>query len=283
LAARTGVGEFVDFAVRLGDWIDTRCRSAGSLGGYVVGTDNAGRVRASVSTAHNADLVEFFGQLADHTRYRRWTHAVGTAGDFVVRMWQPDRCHFAAGSPEGDTTDRSVGVLDAQTHAVLALDQYIESLDWAAGALTVTDTADRANSALLAGEWFTGPTVSTASERVNPDVPIEPGLPKPDPSAVWFEGSGQLAGALQACGTVGHRVAAGRHVYTLGEAQAVLGRDQTVGGRALPKGCGVPAASSALHVGFEASGYYPVRHVGATAWYLLAASGRHPFRPVTGG
>jgi hypothetical protein len=282
LAARTGQAEFVDAALRLGDWIDTRCRSAGSLGGYVVGTDNAGRVRTSASTAHNADLVEFFRQLAGQTGYRRWERAAGTAADFVARMWQPDRCHFAAGSPDGNTVDRSVGVLDAQTHAVLALPGYAGSLDWAGSALTVTDTADRPNSALLAGEWFTGPTVSTASEHVNPGVPIEPGLPKPDPCAVWLEGTGQLASALRDCPDAGHRVTAGRHQYTLGEAQAVLGRGQTVGGRALPEGCGVPAASSPLHVGFEASGYYPVRHVGATAWYVLAASGRHPFRPAVG-
>jgi hypothetical protein len=31
-----------------------------------------------------------------------------------------------------------------------------------------------------------------------------------------------------------------------------------------------------VHVGYVRSGYYPARHVGATAWYVLAAAGVNP-------
>jgi hypothetical protein len=43
---------------------------------------------------------------------------------------------------------------------------------------------------------------------------------------------------------------------------------------------GVVAASSPLHIGTEPSGYYPVRHVGATGWLVLGGLTRHPWRPV---
>jgi hypothetical protein len=41
----------------------------------------------------------------------------------------------------------------------------------------------------------------------------------------------------------------------------------------------VPAASSPRHIGTDPSGYYPVRHVGATGWLLLGALCGHPWRP----
>jgi hypothetical protein len=50
-----------------------------------------------------------------------------------------------------------------------------------------------------------------------------------------------------------------------------------VGSKALPERSGVVSASSPLDTGFG-FGYYPYRHTGATAWYLLAAARANPLR-----
>ena len=60
-------------------------------------------------------------------------------------------------------------------------------------------------------------------------------------------------------------------------AQELLGGGQTLGSRPVAAGSGVVSASSPLDTGFG-FGYYPYRHTGATAWYLLAATGTNPLR-----
>lgn len=39
---------------------------------------------------------------------------------------------------------------------------------------------------------------------------------------------------------------------------------------------GLAAASSPVHVGYLDSGYYPVKHVAATAWLALALARTNP-------
>jgi hypothetical protein len=41
---------------------------------------------------------------------------------------------------------------------------------------------------------------------------------------------------------------------------------------------GVVAASSLIDTGFG-FGYFPVQHVGATPWYLMASLGANPYQP----
>lgn len=60
-------------------------------------------------------------------------------------------------------------------------------------------------------------------------------------------------------------------------AQDTLGKGQTVGGKAIPDGNGVVAASSPLNTGYGFS-YFPNLHVGATSWYLIAALLGNPFQ-----
>jgi hypothetical protein len=101
---------------------------------------------------------------------------------------------------------------------------------------------------------------------------------------VWFEGTGQLAAALLARGRTTDLPTFGGDVATattyLGQcalAQDELGVGQTVNGVAIPDGMGVVAASSVLNSGFGFS-YFPNRHIGATAWYLIAAHGDNPYQ-----
>ena len=273
----TGDGEFLGAAVRLGEWVVRVASSPGRLGGFTDGLDRIGTPIGLVSTARNAELVAFFGQLADLTGDRTWQTHRDEARRFVAAMWNPVQQAFAAVS-DGVTIDRGQLILEAQTHAWLALRDlnHIGCLHYVARHLMATDTAARPNSTLIGSQQFTGVTFSAASLAADPAIPIEPGLPKPDPNAVWFEGTAQYACAL-------HNSSAGaldssNQLQTLTAAQAQLGAGQTVADQPLPPGAGVVATTSPLRVGAAGSGYYPARHVAATAWYLLAAAGTNPLR-----
>jgi hypothetical protein len=94
---------------------------------------------------------------------------------------------------------------------------------------------------------------------------------------VWFEGTAHLALALRDRHARGDEVHARRLIASIEQAQDLLGTGQTVGDKALPERSGVVSASSPLDTGFG-FGYYPYRHAGATAWYLLAATRTNPLR-----
>ncbi len=97
-----------------------------------------------------------------------------------------------------------------------------------------------------------------------------------NPHGVWCEGSAQLACALQH-GAAGHESrTAGTLLSDLSRAQQLLGRGQHVGGVALGVG-GLVAATSLIDTGFG-FGYFQVQHVGATAWYVMAALRHNPLR-----
>lgn len=98
--------------------------------------------------------------------------------------------------------------------------------------------------------------------------------PKPDHAAVWFEGTAQLALALRDRDRRGDEAAAGL-LDQLRSAQANLGRGQIFGGK--PTSGGIVAASSPLDTGFG-FGYFPNLHIGATSWYVLAATAFNPYR-----
>lgn len=60
-------------------------------------------------------------------------------------------------------------------------------------------------------------------------------------------------------------------------AQATLGEGEAVNGGLIPERTGIVAASSVLNTGFGFS-YFPRLHIGATAWYVIAAQSGNPFR-----
>ncbi|MDT5036671.1 MAG: hypothetical protein QOE03_1856 [Micromonosporaceae bacterium] len=276
LHQRTGDGRMVGAAVRIADWIGRVCRSDGPLGGFTDGVDRAGQPLRGVGTAHNADLVAFFGQLAAVTGDQGWLGQRDAAARFVTAMWDPRDQIFHSGTADGRTVDRAFTVLDAQTHSWLALRDldHVGCLDTVDRKLTVTDTAVRPNSTLVGAQTVTGVTLSSGSRTADPQTPIEPGLPRPDLDAVWLEGTAQYAAALRHS-PLG-ALDTGTRLSALTAAQADLGVGQTVADRRLPDDAGLIAASSPVHVGYVRSGYFPARHVAATAWYVLAAAGVNP-------
>ncbi len=194
-------------------------------------------------------------------------------------MWEPTGGFFYTGTNDGVTINRSPVPEDTQTwtHLALSSPAHARSLDWAASELAVLDTADRPNSTVPAGQSYAGVTFSSASLLANEAAPIAEGQPRPDRNGVWFEGTAHLALALRDRGAGGDEKRARRLLGSIERAQDLLGAEQTVGGTPLPARSGVVSASSPLDTGFG-FGYYPYRHTGATAWYLLAVSRANPLR-----
>jgi len=277
LARCTGASRFRAGAVRIGDWIEANGRSNQPLGGYKFGVDGANAPLPFSACEHNIDLVGLFGQIARLTRNRVWLERRAHAEAFVKKMWEPDGGFFWTGTNDGSTINKNPIPEDTQTWGFLALEQrrYAGSLDWDATNLRVLDNAERRNSTVPAGQEYEGVTFSSASLVADEDAPIAPFQPKPDRNGVWFEGNGHLALALRKRGRHGDETAARRLQASTEKAQDLLGPGQTVGGLALPERAGVVSASSPLDTGFG-FGYYPYRHIGATAWYLLAANRSNP-------
>ena len=283
LARRTGKRRFLDGAVRIGTWIEVNGGTDQPLGGYRFGVDGANAKLPFSSTEHNTDLVALFGQLALLTGDPVWRRRRATARAFVEKMWEPAGTSgagfFYTGTNDGVSVNRSPIPEDAQTwtHLALGSRRYSRSLDWAAAELAVLDRSDRPNSTVPAGQSYEGVTFSSASPLANEDAPIAEFQPRPDRNGVWFEGTAHLALALRDRAGHGDEARARRLVASIERAQELLGTGQTVGTRTLPERAGVVSASSPLDTGFG-FGYYPYRHTGATAWYLLAATRTNPLR-----
>lgn len=279
LARRTGQRRFLGGAVRIGEWIERNGRTGEPLGGYKFGVNGADEKLPFTSTEHNTDLLCLFGRLARLTGRRVWLARRARAEAFLMRMWEPDGGFFYTGTNDGITVNKSPIPEDTQTWTHLALDSraHARSLDWAARELAVLDHAGRRNSTVPAGQSYGGVTFSSASLLADEDAPVADSQPKPDRNGVWFEGTAHLALALRERRRRGDEAGAWRLLDSIERAQDLLGGGQTVGGRALPERAGVVSASSPLDTGFG-FGYYPYRHVGATAWYLMAATRSNPLR-----
>ncbi|MDC2954272.1 Tat pathway signal sequence domain protein [Streptomyces gilvifuscus] len=277
LAGRTGRRRFLTGAVRIGEWIERVGRTDEPLGGYKFGVNGADEKLPFTSTEHNTDLVGLFGRLARLTGDKVWLERRSRAAAFVRRMWEPSGGFFYTGTNDGVTINRSPVPEDTQTwtHLALSSPAHSRSLDWAATELAVRDGAERPNSTVPQGQSYEGVTFSSASLAANEDAPIASGQPKPDRNAVWFEGTAHLALALRCRRAPGDGARARRLLASIERAQDLLGGGQTLGGTAVAQGSGVVSASSPLDTGFG-FGYYPYRHTGATAWYLLAAARANP-------
>jgi hypothetical protein len=279
LAERTGARRFLAGAVRIGTWVETNARTDQPLGGYRFGVDGANNKLPYSGTEHNIDLVGLFGRLARLTGDGVWLRRRARAAAFVGRMWDSSGGFFYTGTNDGVTVNTSPVPEDTQTWSYLSLHdrRRARSVDWAADHLAVLDTADRPNSTVPAGQSYEGVTFSSASLLADETSPIAASQPKPDRNGVWFEGTAHLALALRERCASGDERRAARLIASIERAQDQLGADQTVGSKALPERSGVVSASSPLDTGFG-FGYYPYRHVGATAWYLLAAARANPLR-----
>lgn len=262
-------------ALRIADWIVGNTYSTKPLGGLSFGVNGANAPIPNGSTEHNIDCVAFFALLHRITRDDAWRDAEAHARAFVERMWEPALGCFYTGTNDGLTINRDPLPLDPQTWSWLALQdrRYAGALDWASEALAVTDSADAPNTQLPSGVSVSGVAFSTTSLT---STAAYNGLPV-NPRSVWLEGTAQLATAFADRRAAGDRAAAEFLLTQVRIAQDSLGQGQRVGGNPLPPRSGVVAASSLHDSGFG-FGYFPVQHVGASAWFVMASRRVNPMR-----
>jgi len=274
----TRARRYLDGAVRIGEWIVANTTTNQPLSGYKFGVDGGNNPLPFSSTEHNIDVIGLFTHLHKLTGKSIWLARREPALTFLRNMWNPVEGFFYTGTNDGTNINPSPLPEDPQTWSYLALRsrKYEKTLDWAIANLTATDTPTSPNSRLVDGQTFTGITFSSFSLIADPTVPIDPFNPPPDPNAVWFEGTGHMACALNERRKSGDAAKARAYLATIAKAQDQLGVGQTVGGAALPARSGVVAATSPLHTGFG-FGYYNFRHTGATSWYLMAAAKTNPY------
>jgi hypothetical protein len=287
LYARTRNRAYLDGAVQLGTWIFNNTFDTRGAGGYNFGVDGGNNKLLFKATEHNIDTYAFFTMLARFTVGGPWSSRAQHARTFVEAMWNPAGKFFWTGTgTDGVAINKDNIPEDVQTWSFMALKaaQFAASIDWAKTNLTTTDTPQTINSRLTGLLRFQGATF--ASDSLRALTPSSQFDRPPDPNAVWMEGTAHLAEALilrglpreqDLEGFTGDLDTARGLLDNIRVAQDKLGAGQTVGGKALPDGQGVVAASSVLNTGFGNS-YYPNRHIGATAWYLIAGQLANPLQ-----
>ena len=295
LYARTQDAAYLAGALKVGNWIVANAYSTLGAGGYSFGT-TINQYNQSVpstngkSTEHNIDTYAFFTMLAKLTHDgmastgQTWTQLAAHALVFLKSMFNASGPFFYTGTLGDQVTLNPTPIPeDTQTWSYMALlgsgidlpDQK-KTIDWALKNLKATDSAAAPHTSLTGTAKFSGLVFDTASLTTTAD----------DPDAVWLEGTAHAAAALIA------RVLRGGDGFALlfsdinralellndcVHAQKLLGVGQTVGGKAIPQGLGVVAATSVLDTGFGYT-YGPSLHVGATGWYLVAGHAANPFQ-----
>ena len=245
LYAATGITRYRETAVAIGNWIQANCASSRGPGGYTGGYDPTGNRITWKSTENNLDVFALFRLLARLTGQDVWQDRAQHARRFIVAMWHDPPGLFDIGTiANGVTTNDSVQAEDVNSWSYLALHDhvYAASVGW-----------DVRNLASDAGR-FHGVSVSTC-----------------DRGGVWFEGTAQLADALEALGTPDDIRRAAGYLADIRYAQAHgPGAD----------GRGIMASSEDGLTDCQGNFLYASLHTGTTAWYILAAKAIDPLSAI---
>lgn len=271
-------------ASRAGEWIEAHCRAGDALGGYTGGFEGWERNETSTgpaklewrSTEHNLDLYAAFSRVADVTGHNAWRQRAAHARGFVLNMWNQDGPFFWAGVRDRrGTLNRDAVPADAQTWALLAMghdSEFRRVVGWSG------------STAVPSCIGWVEMTVRVAN------IPECPGVSgyrfSNQGSGVWFEGSAHLAAAYryirddQRAESVVNEIIRANPIRPPAEDNGrEAGLPPSVGG--IEAACPDPAATGFIKEfapGVVGPWTYPKRpHVGATAWFLLAARGANPF------
>jgi hypothetical protein len=242
LYQRTGLRKYLDGALTAANWIQSKTWSSAGIAGYTGGRSADDQPLTFKATEHNIDIGAFFAMLNRQTGQRIWSTRSAQAFAFVRAMWDsPGRMLWTGTNPDGVTINHYPIPADVQNWAYLATrdPQYGKAVDWVITNLSASDGG------------FTGI-----------------GFSNTDTSKVWFEGTAHLVAALNARRGPGDQTRINGYLASLRSAQLSAPNAD---------GKGIVAASSdGLDTGFGDL-YYASLHTGATAWYLLAATGVNPF------
>ena len=294
LFARSGEQQFLNGAIRLGQWIVNNTFSTSGAGGFTAGVDSNNTPLTYKSTEHNIDACALFTMLAQLTGNSSWTTQAQHARSFVQAMFNTTSGFFWTGTlTDGVTINTSAIPEDVNTWSFLALQdqEYSGSVDWAKTNLAVTDTPQTFNNSVTGNKVrISGLTYTNFAQHPpvvdNDFAASDPFSTPPNPSSVWLEGTAHVAAALIARnlpaerdlpGFSGDRNTASFLLLNILGAQATQGAGQTCAGKPLLPGTGVLAASSELNTGFGFS-YKPFLHIGATGWFAIAAQAGNPFQ-----
>ncbi len=291
LASVTGDNKYLAGALLLGNWIVNNTFDTTGPGGFRFGT-NINQYNQSVpstngkSTEHNIDTFAFFTMLDTLTgggsaaNGMSWSALAAHAAAFVLAMYSPSGPFFYTGTlPDLKTINTFPIPEDCQTWSFLASLNPVSkgTIDYALANLSVSDSASAPRTSLTGSQSISGLAFSSAGAVTA----------TADPDAVWLEGTSHTIAALLA------RVLSGNAAYPYGVlsdleaafgliqqavyAQQNFGLGKKVGGKAIPTGLGLVAASSVLDTGFGYT-YGPSLHIGATGWYLLGVIAANPCR-----
>lgn len=240
----TNQSRFLQGALRLAQWTHSVAWDGQrSPVGYTGGRDGSNAAITYKATEHNIDVGAFFTMLATLSGDAVWSSRATSAFSFVAAMRDSATGHLWTGTgADGVTVNRSPVPGDVQNWAYLAtLDpQYSPAVTWVISTLAASDGG------------YSGSSYSTS-----------------DVSKVWFEGTAHLALAVRARGASGDPA---RYTTLVSSIQDAQGRAANGDGRGI-----VAASNDGLVTGFGDT-YNQTLHLGATAWYLLAARGTNPFR-----
>ena len=287
---RTRDMRYLTGALAVANWIVANTYSTLGAGGFSFGTtinpsNQSVPATNGKSTEHNIDVFAFFTMLNTLTEGAHagngvsWSSLADHALQFVTAMYNAAGPFFYTGTLGDQITINPTPIPeDVQTWSYLATlsRAWSRTINWALDNLETTDTAAAPHSSLTGAERISGLVFDTASLTTTAD----------DPDAVWLEGSAHAATSLIAralhggdslSGLLSDLGAALRLLNHCEQAQALLGAGKTAGGRPIPQGLGLLAATSILDTGFGYT-YGPSLHIGATGWYLLAALAGNPFQ-----
>ena len=253
LYRRTAAPAYLDAARRIAAFIRMFRDDTGTYGGFQGGLDDpesTPKRRLWASTEHNLDVFAAFTVMGQVTGEPEWQADAEHARQFVESMWDADRGCFLAGTLDPATRNMQPGQLplDTQPWSVLALPDTLTLHP------QVLDCAERYHRTTDLG--FSGFDFND------------------DRDGVWFEGTADMAVAYA---FAGNPEAAAALRGTLQQAQAMA---------PFGDGEGIAAAShDGVSTGFTTPAGDPFllfrrRHVGATAWNVLAQLAVNPFYQV---
>lgn len=282
LYTRTGIKDYLEAAVKAAAFVEDTTRDNSNVppGGYFFGNGQSNK-----STEHNIDVYALFTGLAKLTGHSSWLNGAQHARGFIEAMWDAPSGHFWTGTSDPTHIFFNNSPEDVQTWSYMALldPDFQGSLEWVKTNLAATDTSFALNNgwAFKGNFRVYGSTYASLSK-----IGTLLGDPNVDPDGVWCEGTGHVAAALLARRLSREKDIPSFHgdVHTAGllfegvqVAQESLGHGQTVNGHPLVDGQGVVASTSPLNTGFGFN-FFPIRHIGATSWYLIAAQAANPFQ-----
>jgi len=240
--------KYLNAAEKLGSWIDEHCSDDRGAGGFTAGFSgwekNEGK-QLYKSTEHNLDLFAAYSRLGAYTGDERWKQDAENAKGFVLSMCDEDEGKFFTGTAaDGATINKDVIPLDCQAWTVLSLKYVL--------------TGDQKTRALRYAE---------ENMRVGDGYSFAYSKEKDLPGGVWFEGTGQMALACKENGMPDRSEQIDGFLEKSSQNGALYATDK-------PK----------LYTGFETAlgdpwYYYHRKHIGATAWKVMAEEGMNPFWP----